>query len=74
MKKGAQGLVFVVAKTETKQKYVLKSIVIEDTKKAEFEKMIETWKVLGKSEARDYIVSYVEHFYMGKNASLFLSF
>jgi serine/threonine protein kinase len=68
MKKGAQGVVFVVKDTKTQQQYALKSVIIESAKKKEFEKMIETWKILCKSDAKDFIVSYVEHFYEEENA------
>jgi hypothetical protein len=74
IKRSARGLIFVVVETKTQQKYVLKSIVAEDAKKADLKKMMETWKALNKSEAKDFIVSHVEHFYSGKNASLFVVF
>jgi hypothetical protein len=43
---------------------------IEETKKGEFEKMIEKWKQLNKSFAKDNIVKYKDHFYEGKSTGL----
>lgn len=68
LKQGAQGLVFVVEEVKTHKKYVLKSVLVEEKKKADFEMMVNTWKMLSKSKAKDFVASYYEHFYEGKNA------
>jgi hypothetical protein len=72
MKPGAQGVVFVVEDVKTHNQFVLKSLIIEETKKEEFEKMIKTWKALCKSKGKNFIVPFVDHFYEGRNTCLYL--
>lgn len=74
MKRGAQGFVFVVKNTSTCVQYVLKSLVIDESKKADFEKMILAWKVLCKSNAKNFIVPYIEHFYEGRNTIVIMEY
>jgi hypothetical protein len=44
LKQKAQGLVFVVENIKTNKQYVLKSMFVEESKRDDFEKMVNTWK------------------------------
>jgi serine/threonine protein kinase len=61
----------VVEDVETQKQYVMKSIIIQEQKKADFEGMVKNWKLLRTSKAKDFIVEYVEHFFKGKNTSYY---
>lgn len=74
MKHGAQVLVFLVNEIKTQKQFVLKSMFVETSRKADFEKMINNWKSLCLSKAKDSIVSYVEHFYEGENAIIIMEY
>lgn len=74
LKQGAQGLVCVVENVKTKTQHALKSLPVNVSKKGEFEKGIEMWKVLRGSLARDSFVAYEEHFYEGNKALLVMEY
>lgn len=74
LKHGSQGYVYLVENMTTHEKSVLKSMFVEKSRKAEFEKLMEVWKRMSNSEEKDNIVKYKEHFDDGKNAIIIMEF
>jgi hypothetical protein len=73
MKGGAQGFVYLVNDVRTNEQYVLKSMLIEEQKKLEFENMIKIWKSLCESENKDFFVKYKDDLYDGEKTSFYFS-
>lgn len=74
MKRGSQGFVYLVEEVRSHEQCALKSLPMEESKKVDFEKMIEAWKTMGKSKSKDFIVSLKEHFYEDSTAIVIMEF
>lgn len=59
---------YVVEDSNTHEKLVLKMSFVEETKKAEFEKVNKTWRTL--STSCDFVVGFKELFYEGPNSCI----
>lgn len=74
LKRGAQGLVYVVEDVRTQERCCLKSMNIPESCKMDFDKTMLILKLVGESNEKDVFVKYKEHFFEGKNAILVMEY